>query len=137
MRLWVRLRVINKTMELNLIDILLIIITVAISIIAIKITFTFDINEYLKSRKEDLKNKIKNSCTHANITVLDNSIAAQSTFVSPPGTTNYICEKCQLIVYSIDQNSEMQRIQYFVKNIEQYKKQEEKFNKLLKKGGYI
>lgn len=124
-------------MELNLTNILLIIITIAISVIAIKITFTFNINEYLKSRKEDLNNKIKNCCPHATISVADNGLKAQSTFVSPSGTTNYICERCQLIVYSIDQNSERQRIEDLLKNPEEYKKQNKKFIKLLKKGGYI
>jgi len=124
-------------MELNLTNILLIIVTIAISIIAIKITFTFNINEYLKSRKKDLDNKIKNYCPHGYISVLDDGIKFQSTFVSPSGTTNYICQRCQLIVRHIDEDNEKQRVEEFIKNPDQYKKQENKFKKLLKQGGYI
>ena len=84
-------------MEFSLTNILLIIITIAISIIAIKITFTFNLNEYFKSRDERLRQKIKNYCTHINIEKFhDGKIGVRSTFVSPHGTTSWICEKCGL-----------------------------------------
>jgi hypothetical protein len=124
-------------MELDLTNILLSIIALAISIIAIKITFTFNINEYLKSRKKDIDNQIKNYCSHAYIFFTDEGIKWRSAFISPFGTTDYICEKCQLIVYSINNKEETRRIKELIKNPKKYKKREKKFRKLLEKGRYI
>jgi hypothetical protein len=124
-------------MEFNLTNILLIIITIAISIIAIKITFTFDINKYLKNRKEDIKNRAKNYCPHAYADVVNDRFIMKSTFISPSGTTDYICERCQLIKYHIDEEDENDRIQDYINDIEKYNKQEKEFKKILKKGNYV
>ncbi len=124
-------------MELNLTNILSIIITIAILIVAIKITFTFDINKYLESRKKDLENKIKNYCPHAYVISVEGGVKVQSAFISPSGTTNYICERCQLVTYHIDEMTERQRVQSFAKDLKEYNKQEKKFQKLLRKAGYI
>lgn len=124
-------------MGLDLTNILLSIIALAISIIVIKITFTFNINEYLKSRKKDIDNQIKNYCSHAYISFTDKGIKWQSAFISPVGTANYICEKCQLMVYSINNEEEVRRIEELIKDIDKYKKREKKFKKLLKKGRYV
>lgn len=121
----------------NIKNILLLIITLAVLIIAIRVTFAFNINEYLKTRKNNIDNKIKNYCPHAYISISDKQIRVQSSFISPIGTSNYICEKCHTVVYSMDENREKQRIEGLVKNFDQYKKQERRFEKLLKKGGYI
>jgi len=125
-------------MEFNLTNILLSIIAIAISVIAIKFTVTFDINEYLRSRKNKIDNQIKSYCTHVYVSLVDDSqLKYQSVFISPSGTISYVCKRCGLIVHHIDDSDEAERIQNLLKNPEKYYKQENKFKKLLKKGGYI
>jgi|GEM_PF-6666252 len=123
--------------ELNLTDILLFIITLAISVIAIKISFTFNINEYLKTRKKDIDNKIKNYCPHGHVSVSDKEVKFQSAFNSPVGTTSYVCQRCQLVVSHIDENNEQERILRLLQDSKAYSRREKIFHKLLKKGGYI
>jgi hypothetical protein len=81
-------------MNITFTQILLTIIAVAVSIIAIKITFSFDINKYLESRKEDIKKQLMNHCTHLSLEDIDGQIQIQSAFISPYGTTQWICQKC-------------------------------------------
>lgn len=118
-------------------NILLIIIAIAISIIAIRVTFTFDINKYLESRKDDIKKQIMNHCTHMYAENTDDGIKIESAFISPSWTTQWICKKCRLTVYHIDSNEENRRMKQLLENPSDYIKQEKKFQKLLKKGGYL
>jgi hypothetical protein len=122
---------------MTLTDVLLLIIAISISIIAIKITFTFDINKYLESRKQDIDKKIKNYCTHMSVEDTADGIKMKSEFISPHGTTNWICQKCWLALYHINKVEESERMKELFKDTDGYIKQEKKFQKLLKKGGYL
>lgn len=124
-------------MDLTFTEILWLIVTIFIWIIAVKITFSFDINKYLESRKEDIRHKIKNYCTHMHVKDIDGQIGIQSAFVSPSWTTQWICQKCQLRVLHLDQNDENRRMEELIQNPKEFRKQNKKFEKLLKKGGYL
>jgi hypothetical protein len=107
-------------------------------IIAVKITFSLDLNKYLESRNEKHKAKAKNACLHFEfVPKSDNEIVVHSFFVSPSGTANYICQRCGLISLHLDQDSMQRTIDYYVKNIKDYNKQNKKFHKLLKKAGQV
>ncbi len=121
-------------MTLNFTELLWLIIAVSIAVIAIKITISFDINEFLKSKSQRLLMKAKNVCPHARFMKShDGKHGIQSNFVSPSGTTNYICTTCQLIVYKI--NDEDLRIRYFLENPNELNRKIKKFEKLIKKAG--
>jgi len=122
---------------MTLIKILLGIIAFTLSIIAIKITFSFNINEYLKRKDEKLKGKIRNNCTHADIIKTGDGVGIQSTFISPSGTTDWICQKCGSRLYNLNRKDEDERIKHYLENIKDFEKQEEKFGKLMKKAGYL
>lgn len=124
-------------MNITFTQVILTIIAVALSIIAIKITFSFDINKYLEGKKEDIKNQIKNHCTHMYVKDIDWNIGLQSSFISPSGTNNYICQRCWLWRYHLDGNEERTRMEGLIKNPEEYKKQEKRFEKLLKKWWFL
>lgn len=124
-------------MDLNFIEILLIIITFFLWIIVVRISFNFDINKYLESKKKDIKHKLKNTCTHVKVIEVDWNKWFQSTFVSPSWTLSYYCEKCWLIKNVIDEKDEDSRMKYYMGNIKEYKKQEKKFKKLLKKWWFL
>lgn len=124
-------------MNLSFIEILWLIIAIAISIIAVKITFSFDINKYQEKRQKDIENKIKNYCTHARLIKKNWQYWIQSTFMSPSWTLNYICQKCNLVIMNCDSDEENERLQYYLNNIDEYNKQEKKFEKLLKKWWFL
>ncbi len=124
-------------MSFSFTEILLTIIAIAISVIAIKITFSFNLNEYLEYRDKKLKDKIKNYCTHAEIVDIDGKIEIQSTFVSPSGTLNWVCQRCGLQLLHLDKKKETKRLEYFLKNPKEFKKQESQFKKLIKKAGLL
>jgi len=124
-------------MDFSFIEILWFIIAFFVWIIAVKITFTFDINKYFESRKQNINSKIKNSCTHVKVFEIDWKKWFQSTFVSPSWTLSYYCKKCQLVKNVMDEREEERRLKYYSDNTDEYIKAEKKFEKLLKKGGYI
>lgn len=118
-------------------EVLLLIIAIAISIIAIKITFTFDINKYQEKKQKDIENKIKNTCTHMNIWLENWNTNIQSTFISPPWTISWYCKRCWLVDDGFNQVEEQRRMKYYIDNPKIYKKQEKKFEKLLKKWWFL
>lgn len=124
-------------MNITISDFFLGVIAVAMAIIAIKITFSFNLNEWLKERDEKLKSKIKNYCPHARFGKFGEQIGLQSTFVSPSGTLNWICQQCGVQLLHLDREAEDERMQYFLKNPKEFAKQEKKFRKLLKKAGML
>lgn len=120
---------------MSITNILLFIIAIALSVIAIRVTFSFDVNKYLKSRDEKLREKIKNYCTHIDVNKLGNDFVFRSTFISPMGTTNWICQKCGAYRMHLDQQVEQERVKSMTQNIDDFLKQEKKFKKLVKKAG--
>lgn len=124
-------------MNLSFIEILFLIITFFIGIIAVKITFTFDINKYQEKKQKDIENKIKNYCSHAYIWIEGENIKYQSAFISPSWTLNHICQKCGLTLMTLNYEDENERIINLIKNSGELKKQEKKFEKLLKKWWFL
>lgn len=122
---------------MTLTQILLTIIAIALSVIAVKVTLSFDINEYLKSRDEKLKGKIRSYCPHVAIKEIDDKIGIQSTFISPSGTLNWICQRCGLQIFHLDQGDESRRLKYFLENPKKLTKQDREFQKLAKKAGFL
>ena len=104
------------------------------SIIAVKFTFSFDFNKYLERRDKNNTQKLKNICTHVEMTPADNKqFQIKSLFESPPGTHQWQCQRCGLI--KNHDNDYEERVQYYVSNPERYLEQNKKFQKLLKKSG--
>jgi len=124
-------------MQLTFREIILIIITTALSIIAVRISFTFDINKYLESKRKIAENKAKNACTHLFPLYKDNKIAwLKSAFISPVWTTNWVCQKCGMIRYDIDDDYEKLKIKYYFSHNKEYMKKEKKFEKYLRKAWF-
>jgi len=107
-------------------------------IIAVKITFNFDVNKYLETRNEHYKAKAKNVCLHFEFVPGKNGeIEVRSFFISPPGTSNYICQRCGSIRMHLDQDSMSRTVDYYANNVEAYNKRNREFRKILKKAGQI
>lgn len=105
--------------------------------IAIKISFNFDVNKYLEERQKRYSAKCKNACLHFEFVPHDEGIIVNSFFISPPGTTNYMCQRCGLVRLHVDQDDMQRRIDYYANHIKEYNKENERFHKLLKKSGQV
>jgi 5-bromo-4-chloroindolyl phosphate hydrolysis protein len=113
------------------------ILTVVLGVVAIRISLTLDINKYLEGRRKSYIPKIRNACTHLSFTKGDDGqIGVQSYFISPPGTLQWQCQRCGMIKYQQDGDFERD-VEYYSKNIDEYKKKNKRFNKLLKKSGMV
>ncbi len=128
--------------ELSFSQILTLLITLIVGIIvgvvAIRISLNFDINRYIENRQERLKRKARNHCAHLElIPTGDNALKARSLWVSPPGTTNWICQRCGTIKLHHSNDEWERAAQYYIENIDEYTKMNKKFHKILKKAGLL
>lgn len=115
-----------------------------VSIVAIRISINFNLNEFLRDRRQNYIRKARNVCPHMELSVLDNNskdkefdIQIRSWFVSPAGSLQYQCQRCGLITSDVDQNDLKKRGQYFIDNPDEYKKTIDKYKKYLKKAGAL
>lgn len=118
-------------------QIIWIIIAITTSILVVRFSFTFDINKYLESKKESARAKAKNYCPHCQIYFDGNKKWLKSTFYSPVWTTDWVCQRCGLIRWFIDEWLEQKRIEYYLLHFDEYKKDEKKFMKYVKKAGAL
>lgn len=117
---------------------LVLLVTIIIGAIAIKVVFTVDINKYLEGKQNRLAGKAMNTCTHVQLirTAADSSFSFQSYFVSPPGTSAWRCQKCQLTRWEPGGDFDREA-EFYMKNLEVFKRRNKKFNKILKKAGLL
>lgn len=86
-------------------EISILIIVIVLSVIAIRITLNFDVNKFLENSRKISMGQLKGICPHMEILDVSESrktIKYGSLFTSPPGTINWICSQCGLIVNSED-----------------------------------
>jgi hypothetical protein len=124
--------------SLSFVEILILILVAIIGTIAIKVTFSLDLNKYLEDRRKRHIPKLQNACTHLEFISNDKTsqVGFRSLFVSPPGTLQWQCQRCGLVKY-LDDNELDRLANYYMKNPGEYKRQNKKFAKLLKKSGMI
>ena len=89
---------------------------------------SFDINAWLKSRDERRKETLKVLCSH---TEMDRNLQVSSLFISPFGTTNFICTRCGLV--TLDSRMPEKLVVLYSRNPKAWLEQEKKFNKLANK----
>ena len=103
------------------------------SIFVIRWSIKFDVNQWLKDRREVKHEKARMLCPHANTGKDDlGRPIVRSQFTSPPGTRDYlICELCGTMVYS--QESVDEKTRYWAKNIKELEQRLEEFGKAVRK----
>ena len=89
---------------------------------------SFDINAWLKSRDERRKETLKVLCTH---TEIDPDLQVSSLFISPFGTTNFICTRCGIV--TLDSSMPERLAVFYAQNPTAWIEQEKEFNKLANK----
>lgn len=78
-------------------------------VVAIRGVVRFDVNEWLRDRRNNRKEKIKALCPHVRPTYIGEKQAVQSMFMSPPGTVAWQCQRCGMTTHDKAQVNEIAR----------------------------
>ena len=100
----------------------------AISVFVVKIVISFDVIAWIKHKSENKKRKLKMLCTHIQMTP---KMEFVSLFVSPPGTTDWICSRCNIRTHNSDFPKRI--AEFYASNLDVYLKQEKKFQRCLRR----
>lgn len=110
------------------------IIIVALAVIALfKINITFDLNDYLKSKKSKHLNAARHYCPHMEFQNRGDGPMQISWFESPSGTLAWICKNCGLEVNNIDEETHKKHGEYYLNNQKIYQKKLKKYNRHARK----
>ena len=113
-------------------SIALILFILILGVVAFRINIKFDVNEYTKRRDANRKTRLMNLCPHTELFKEEDKYYFKSLFASPPGTTNWICERCGLTTY---QNEGECFAKMWEKDFKKFKSRSDAFIKLAKKMG--
>lgn len=106
-------------------SIICLLLTITLALIAVlRFGVRLDLNELLKDRKKKQRFLAQSSCPHMIIEPKDDgTVSVESLFISPAGTTNWICSKCGFARYDQPDKEEINRIaNYYLENPEKYVK---------------
>lgn len=126
-----------KLQDVTLAHLVLIAFVGIVTILAIKITITFDWNKYQKTKDEKLKAKLQNACSHLQLNIRDDGIEYKSFFQSPSGTHLWHCSRCGQTRYSYSEEDMLKKATFYFQNRNRYYEDNKKFNKIMKKLGYL
>ena len=100
----------------------------------VKIGFTFDINKWLKVRRETQKVKFQNICPHVSMEKLGDRYYFDDLMISPRGTTAWQCRQCDLVSYI---GTPKEKMEYWINNPVELVTQQQALKKQAKKMGII
>lgn len=108
-------------------------IVAAIAItIAIRANIHFDINEWQRDRRNRKIDNLRIMCPHVTMGFNDyGQPVVNSSFISPPGTTAYECQRCQFRTYDTESIEDMGS--YWASHPKELIKREKQVQKLAKK----
>ena len=104
----------------------------AATVVAIRIGISFDINAWMELRHQRDMERLRFICPHTEFKFgNDREMEVASLLHSPPGTSMWICSRCQFC--TSDSSIPNQLIDFFCKHPKSYIKQEKKFEELARK----
>jgi len=118
-------------------EMVIFLIIAIIGVVTIRFSFTFDINKSREAKQESYRQRLINACPHVKNFVDEyGQHGLQSTYISPPGTIVWQCQRCGHQAYQ--QGDEFNvRVQYYIDHLDEFNAQNKRFKKLLKKAGMI
>ena len=121
-----------ESIPFSLVEAVIAILLIIISVFVVKIGISFDITAWIKHKSENKKRKLMMLCTHTQITLKgEENMEIKSLFVSPPGTTAWICNRCNARTY--DSDFPKQIAAFYASHLDVYLKMEKKFQKCLRR----
>ncbi|MGI9250517.1 MAG: hypothetical protein ACR2PR_04905 [Pseudohongiellaceae bacterium] len=95
--------------------------------------FHFDLNQWLKDRREQKIERLRNMCPHVRPLIENGEPSLLPTFISPPGTQALICQECGVKTYDHERINQI--VEYWAKNPSALGEQWKKMKKLEEKLG--
>ena len=111
----------------------LVIIGMLIAAVTVRGIVKFDVNQWLNDRRAQRLEKLTMLCPLVRIDVKGNTFEVYSTYISPPGTIAYQCQRCGHITH--DGDAIDAQIRYWVENPSALMKRNKKMEKIAKKLG--
>ena len=100
---------------------------------AVRGSIKFDVNVWLNDRRKRIKDNLKAMCPHVRPFVEDGINKMQSTFISPPGTAAWQCQRCGRVTYDTEEIE--LNCKYWAENPDDLAERNKKMEKLAKKLG--
>ena len=97
---------------------------------ALRATVRFDLNEWLKSRRERKEEKVRSLCPHAYLAEEEGTIVVHSSFISPSGTLAWQCQRCGAVTHDEAATTANQR--YWAKHPDELLKREKVLKNLIR-----
>lgn len=118
-----------KVLLENVGSVIAIIIVLTMAIIAIfKINVNVNLNDYVKTRKAKHLGHAQHYCAHMEFQSREGNPVYISWFESPPGTVQWICKTCKLVVNNVDEYQIKKDAEYWLRNPKKFKKNQKKYN---------
>ena len=111
------------------------IITVIVGVFAIRATIRFDLNEWLRDRREHKIKALMASCPHVMIITGLEKKAVRSRYVSPVGSLAFRCEGCGMTVHT-EQEIRL-AVNYWNAHLDELEEKIKKRDKIAKKLGVV
>ena len=108
-------------------------VAVLVAIVAIRATFRFDLNQWLRDRRQSKEEHLRLLCPHVEVVEADGQTAIRSTYVSPAGTTAYQCQLCGAVTY--DSSRGLEDAQFWASNPRALIRRHKKMRRLARKLG--
>lgn len=108
-------------------------VAVVAGIFAIRANVRFDINEWLKDRRNQKERNLRMLCPHVRVSDRDGRLNFNSTYVSPPGTLAWQCQMCGNITQ--DDAAVQENTAWWAVNPNELSERNDKIMRLLKKLG--
>lgn len=120
-----------------MLDILLWLVAIAAivltSIVVFRATLRFDVNQWLRDRRQHLDENLRILCPHVRAVTENGKIMVYSTYVSPSGTLAWQCQMCGDVTHDKDAIDAGQK--YWAENLDELVARHKRIDKLAKKLG--
>lgn len=100
------------------------------TVFALRATVHFDLNQWLIDRRERKEGAIRALCPHAYLSEEDGTLVVHSSFISPPGTVAWQCQRCGAVTH--DRNATVDNQTYWARYPDKLLEVEKKIERLTK-----
>ena len=103
------------------------------SVVAIKGTVHFDVNEWLKERRNQKEKYLRSLCPHVQLGTEDGRPIIKPTHISPPGASGWQCQLCGDVSHDVE--ALRGYVAYWKRNPAELSERHEKMKKIARKLG--
>ena len=113
-------------------EIVVVVVAIAVAFIAVRLSVSFDVNKWLKSRRERDEERLRLLCPHSRIVRIDDEYAVESYFYPLPGIMGVLgCSQCGQQIANPHIAQELSK--QWVSNVKGLEGQQKEFDELRRK----